>query len=267
MSTVGVYLRLIRLQVRSQAQYRTGFLLSVAGTFLFTTLDFAAILVLFHNVHSIGGWSAAEVSLLYASAALSYAITDMVLGSLDTLPQLVRDGTFDSLLMRPRSAFFQLLASDFMFRRCGRLLQAAIVLAVLLCGGFLHVSWTPARAAVLLSAVFGGAVILGAVWVVGACISFLVDGAGEFVNTFSTGMQFLAQYPLDIYSSWLRRLVVFVVPVGFVSYGPVAYLLGKDVGWEASTAVFLPPLVALASAAAATAVWQTSIRRYRSAGG
>jgi len=266
-STVAVYLRLVRVQVRGQLQYRTSFALSLAGTFLFTALDFAAILILFQNIPSIAGWTASEVALLYAASSLSFALIDVVMGSLDRLPLMIRDGTFDTLLIRPRATFFQLLSTDFLLRRAGRLVQALLVLVVVAVQ-FLDITWTPARVAMLCVAVLSGAVIMGSVWVIAASVSFWIDEAAEFVNAFTTGASFLAQYPMEIYTSWLRRIVFFVVPIGFVIYLPTSWLLGKpDVSGLPEIFRFASPVVAALTALVAAAVWRLSISRYRSAGG
>jgi ABC-2 type transport system permease protein len=266
-STLAVYLRLVRVQVRGQLQYRTSFALSLTGTFLFTALDFAAILILFQNVSSIAGWTASQVALLYAASSLSFALVDMVVGSLDRLPVMVRDGSFDTLLIRPGPAFFQLLATDFMFRRAGRLLQALLVL-VIVAVHFLDITWTPARVGMLLVAVLSGALIMGSVWVVAASVSFWIDEAAEFVNAFTSGAAFLAQYPVEIYTDWLRRLVFFLIPIGFVIYLPASWLLGKpDVSGLPEVFRFASPLVAALAVLVAATVWRLSIRRYRSVGG
>lgn len=267
MSTLSVYPRLVRIQVRGQLQYRTSFLMNLAGTFLFTALDLAAILILFQNITTITGWTAGEVTMLYAVSALSFALTDLVLGALDRLPDMIRLGTFDVLLVRPRSAFFQLLATDFLFRRVGRLVQAVLVL-VIVAGQVLDVEWTIARVVMLVVAVLSGAVIMGSVWVVAASVSFWVDQASEFVNAFTSGAAYLAQFPVDIYQAWLRGLVFFVIPIAFVTYLPMAWLLGKpDVSGLPGVFQFATPLVAVVTALVAAAVWRLSVRRYRSAGG
>ena len=267
MSTVTVYLRLVRVQVRGQVQYRTSFALSLVGTFLFSALDFATILILFHNIPSIAGWSASEVAMLYAASSLSFALSDIVLGSLDRLPVLIRDGSFDMLLIRPRPAFFHLLATDFLLRRAGRLIQA-VVLLVVTATVFLDVQWTPARVAMLCVTVLSGAVIASAVWVIAASVSFWIDEAAEFVNAFTSGAALLAQYPLSIYTAWLRRLVVFVVPIGFVIYLPLSWIVGKpDSAGLPAAFRFASPVVAAVTVLVAAAVWRQSIRRYRSAGG
>jgi ABC-2 type transport system permease protein len=266
-STAVVYLRLVRIQVRSQLQYRASFALSIAGTFLFTTLDFATILILFSNVSTIAGWSASQVALLYAVSALSFSLIEIVLGSLDRLPVFIRNGMFDTIMVRPRSAFFQLLATDFLFRRAGRLFQSVIVL-VIVATQFLKIEWTAARVVMLCVTVISGAVIMGSVWVVAASVAFWVDDAAEFVNAFTTGAAYLAQYPVDIYKSWLRGLVFFVIPIGFATYLPLAWVLGRpNVSGLPTVFQFTTPIVAAVTVLIASVVWRISIRRYRSAGG
>jgi ABC-2 type transport system permease protein len=263
---IPLYLRLTILQVRCQMQYRFNFALSLLGTFLFTTLDFAAILIVFHNIQTLAGWSLVQVALLYSSAAVSFALADIVVGGLDRLPDMIRDGTFDTLLLRPRSTFFLLLTRDFMIGRAGRLIQAAGVLVVV--AQLLNVYWSPARVAVLIAAVLSGAVIMGAIWVIAACVAFWAVDSGEFVNTFTTGALFVAQYPAGIFTGWMRRGVVFVVPVAFVIYLPATYLLGKrDALGIPIAARLASPAVALAVAAVAAYVWRFAVKRYRSGGG
>src|SRR3712207_9057528 len=71
--------------------------------FPYTTLfrSFAAIVVLFQNVPALAGWRLEEVALLYAIATIAFALTDLAVGHLDLFPQMIRDGTFDLVLVRP----------------------------------------------------------------------------------------------------------------------------------------------------------------------
>src|SRR6266540_5598548 len=96
------------------------FALDFAGMFLITFLDFAAILIIFHNVPQLGGWSVEEVALLYGISGLAFALTDMVIGHLDLLPQQIRDGNFDLVLIRPRGTLLQVVTADFQLRRLGK---------------------------------------------------------------------------------------------------------------------------------------------------
>jgi len=264
--TVVLWRRLIGAQVRSQLQYRASFALDLAGAFLISFIDFMAVLVIFHNVHRLGTWSVREVALLYALSSISFALTDLAIGHLDQFPQKIRDGNFDILLVRPRSTLFQVIASDFQLRRLGKAIQGLLVLVYALAALDLH--WSIGRGVMLVLSIPAAIVIFSSVWVVGGCLAFWTTDGGEFTNAFTYGGNFLAQYPVDILGTWLRRFLAYLVPLAFVSYFPALYLLDKPdpLGLPAFLEI-ASPLVAVGAAVVAGLVWRSAVRHYRSAGG
>ena len=264
--TVLVWRRLVGAQIRSQLQYRLSFALDAFGSFWISFIDFIVILVIFRNVPRLAEWSVHQVAFLYALSSITFAVTDMLIGQLDQFPQKIRDGTFDIVLVRPRGTLFQVIASDFALRRIARVLQGAIVLVYAL--STLSVQWTVLRVVVLLVSLPSAVVIFSSIWVVGACIAFWTTDGGEFTNAFTYGGTSMAQYPFDIYSTWLRRLLGFVIPLAFVCYFPALYVLGKaDPLGLPRFLEFCSPAVAAASAIVAGLAWRFAVRHYRSAGG
>lgn len=263
---VLVWRRLIGAQVRSQLQYRASFGLDALGSFLISFIDFLVVLTIFHNVSRLNSWSVHEVALLYALSSTTFALTDMTIGHLDQFPQLIRDGNFDIVLVRPRGTLFQVVSSGFAVRRFARVLQGLIVLPYALSGLTIH--WTILRVVVLLVSLPSAVVIFSSVWVVGACIAFWTTDGGEFTNAFTYGGTAMAQYPFDIYAQWLRRLMGFVIPLAFVCYFPALYVLDKpDPLGLPEFLRFASPLAAVAAACVAGLVWRFAVRHYRSAGG
>ena len=261
----GIYVRLIGARIRSQLQYRLSFALNIVGNALVSFLDFAAILIIFHQVDALGGWSAAEVALLYAIACVSFGITDLAIGHLDLLPRMIREGEFDLVLVRPLGSLFQVVSSDFAMRRIGKAAQGAIVLGFAL--AHLDVAWTAGKVAMLAVAIVTGVFIYAGIWIVFSTVTFWFVDTQEVANAFSYGGNFLAQYPVNIFGPWLRRLVVFVVPIAFVAYFPALYVLGKEDALGLPGALqFLSPVVAVATLVVAALVWRTAVRHYRSVG-
>jgi ABC-2 type transport system permease protein len=227
----GIYRRIVGSRIRAQLQYRLSFALTVIGNLLITSLDFAAILVLFGQVDALGEWSVEEVALLYGVSAVSFSLTDIFVGQLDQLPRMVREGEFDQILVRPLGSLLQVVSADLALRHLGRLLQGLIILAAF------------------------------------SSIAFWLIDSQEVCNAFTYGGSFTAQYPVNIYGRWLRRLVVFLIPLAFVSYFPSLYVLDKPDELGLPTALqFASPAVAIAVAAAAWLVWTRAVRRYRSVG-
>jgi ABC-2 type transport system permease protein len=262
---LGIYRRLIGARIRSQLQYRLSFALNTLGSTLTTFLDFAAILILFGQVDALGEWTVAEVGVLYGISCVSFALTDLAIGHLDLLPRMIREGDFDLVLLRPLGSLFQVIASDFALRRLGRFTQGLAVLVVALVS--LDLDWTPARLGMLVVAVVAGAAIFAGVWIGLATIAFWLVDSMEVVNSFTYGGNFLAQYPVNIFGPWLRRLVFFVIPVSFVSYFPALFVLDKEDPLGLPSALqFASPLVAVVTCLAAGLVWRAAVRRYRSVG-
>ena len=81
-ATLGIYRRIVAARIRSQLQYRVSFALDLLGVLLISFLDFAAILVIFHQVPALGGWGIGEVAFLYGVSSIAFALSDMVLGHL-----------------------------------------------------------------------------------------------------------------------------------------------------------------------------------------
>ena len=263
---LALYARLVSARVRAQWQYRTSFALDVVGVFLVSFLDFIAILVIFDNVPQLAGWSVQEVALLYGIAGVAFSIAELAVGHLDLLPQLIRDGNFDLVLVRPRSSLLQVIVSDFRLRQFGRLLQSTVVLVYAVVA--LDIGWTADRVAMIVVAVLAGAAIFAAIWVAGITIVFWAVEGRESVNSFTDGGNFLSEYPIDVYANWLQRFVTFVVPMAFVAYFPATYVLDKpDPLGAPDWLPFASPAVALVAAVGAGYVWRFAVRHYRSAGG
>jgi ABC-2 type transport system permease protein len=263
---LGLYRRLIAARLRAQLQYRTSFAIEIAGTLLVSFIDLLAIVVIFANVPQLAQWTLPEVALLYAITGLAFAFTDLAIGHLDLFPQLIRDGNFDLLLIRPRGTLFQLLTADFQVRRLGKAIGAIAVLAYALAN--LHIAWDLGRLAMLVLIVPVGVVIFASIWVTTICIAFWSVDAREASNAFTYGGQFLGQFPINVYDRWLRRFLAYVVPIAFIAYFPALYILDKpDPIGLPEWLRFMSPLVAVLAAIVANAVWRFGVRHYQSAGG
>ena len=265
-ATLALYRRLIGAQLRSQLQYRISFALDLGSMFLVSFLDFVAVLVIFHNVPLLAGWDVGEVAFLYAMSSLSFSIADLAVGQLDGFAELIRSGNFDLMLARPVGTLFQVIAADFALRRVGATLQGFVVLAYALT--LVDIDWTPLRPGLLLVTIASGATIFAAIWVFVICITFWAVESKEFTTAFTYGGHYLTQFPLDVYSIWMRRFLCYFLPLAFVCYLPALYILDRPTALGLPDALrFAAAPVAIIAALAARTMWSISVRHYRSAGG
>ncbi|WP_316043291.1 ABC transporter permease [Actinomadura sp. CNU-125] len=251
--------------IRAAAQYPVSLVLLVLSTAVVTGLDAIAIVLLFAHADSIAGFGAEEVLFLYGTSALSFALSDCVLGTADRLGEHVRNGTMDAMLVRPVSPLVQVAAEEFTPRRAGKVVPPVLVLVFAL--PRLDVAWTPGRAAMIPLMVAAGAAIFAGLWVlVGAAQFVLVESHGA-TKSLTYGGAFLTQYPPTMFARDLVRGVTFVVPLAFVNWQPALYVLGvPDPLGLPVAARFASPAVAVAVCAAAALAWRAGLRHYRSTG-
>jgi ABC-2 type transport system permease protein len=262
---VAIYRRLVGAQIRSQLQYRLSFALNALATALVTFLDFAVILILFEQVDELGEWSVGEVAVLYGISCVSFALADLAIGHVAVLPRMIREGQFDLVLIRPLGSLFQVAVTDFTLHRIGKFAQGLAVLVVAVVS--LDLDWTPARIGMLVGGVVSGAGIFAGIWIGLATVAFWLIDSMDVANAFTNGGGYLAQYPVNIFGRWLRRLVFFVIPVSFVSYFPALFVLDKEDPLDLPTALqFLSPFIAVAVCVAGGLLWRTAVRHYRSVG-
>lgn len=262
---VRAYGLIMAMWVRSTMAYRASFAMTAFGDFAVTAFDFVTILLMFSHVDALGGYTLQEIALLYGLSATAFGLCDLLLGSMDRVGRRVRDGTFDTLLVRPVPVLAQVAADRFALRRLGRITQGLLVLGYALLS--LDIAWTPLKVMMLPMMVVSGAAIFGAVFVAGAAFQFVAQDASEVQNSFTYGGTTLLQYPPTVFAKDLVRGVTFVVPLAFVSWLPALYVLDRDYPVDLPQWVaFLPPLVAAGCWVLAGLAWRAGLRSYRSTG-
>jgi len=259
-----IWRKLVGARIRADWQYRTSFVLFVISQFLAAFLDALLIVILFANVDRLAGWSVAEVALLYGTSNLAFSLGDVFVSEVEFVSHHIRHGSFDRFLLRPVGPLLLLCCLEFAGRRAGKVFQSALVLGIALTQ--VPVDWNAGNAAMVVAMVAVGFVIFSGIWVITSSIAFWAVEIREVANSFTYGGNFVSHYPLEIFSGWLRRLLV-VVPLAFISYYPALWVLGRhDPHGAPQWYAFAGPLVALVIVLVARAVWASGIRHYRSTG-
>ena len=261
----GAYVRLLAAQVRSQTQYRTSFVIDLAGSMVLTVLDVVSVFVIFSVKGDLGGFGAREVLLMVGISALAFPLADLAVGNVERLRVYVRTGMFDAVLVRPLSALWQLVAMDFAPRRVGRAVQGIAIYVVAL--AVAPVDWSVATALLAVLAPLAGAVFFASLFVAGATVAFWWIESGEIANGLTYGGLNFTQYPITIYGALFRRLFAYAVGFAFVAYYPTLALVDRPDPLGAPAFLgYAAPAIAVMAAVAAGLAWQTGVRHYRSTG-
>lgn len=265
MDTLRLYRQYVQAYARGLMQYRLSLLLRLLATLVNTVLEAGGIWVLFGRFHRLGTWSITETLLLFAVASTAFGLAEWLGRGFDKFPALVAGGEFDRMLLRPHSTVLQVLGTRFELNKLGRVLQGVLL------GGYclktLGAVLTPSKALLLAAAVLSGMFIYLGVFVTFATLSFWTVQSVDLAYVLTNNTMEMFQYPIEVYTTWLRRFFTFIVPLAAVTYYPMVAVLDKpDVTnlpvWFHWAAPGIGPLFFLAT----LGFWRIGVRHYHSTG-
>ncbi|MFD0853144.1 ABC transporter permease, partial [Actinomadura adrarensis] len=211
--------------LRAAARYPVSMAMLSVSAAVVSGLDLLAIILMFTHTREMGGFTAVEVMFLYGTSVLAFSIADATFGTAERLGQHIRQGTLDSMLVRPVSPLIQIATEDFSPRRFGKLIPAVVVLAFVL--PRLEVSWDAGRIAMVPAMVLCGIAIFGGLWVLAASVNFVLIEGHAATKAVTYGGAHLTQYPMSVFARDFVRGVTFAVPLAFVHARPALYVLDR----------------------------------------
>ncbi|MDM5337692.1 ABC-2 family transporter protein [Fictibacillus enclensis] len=257
-----LYIKLVSASIRSRMQYKMNFVFSMVSYGIVMMIDFLMLAAILNRFNEVKGWNLYEVGILYGISSVSLSLYRTVAPEIHEFEKYMIEGEFDSLLIRPVSPLVLLLSKNLDLSRIGGALQGMIIIALSL----YHVSHTHSITLLLIYL----PVILVCGWVISfslalvtATIAFWTQRIKDF-QTFTLYAPFnAANYPMNIYPGWLKFIFFTVIPVAFINYVPMLFLLNKSGNIYY---LLLPVLVALLFFYLALAFWNFGIRFYHSTG-
>jgi ABC-2 type transport system permease protein len=266
MNALALYGRYVSASLRAQAQYPTATLMLILGQCAATSIEILGVYALFDRFGSVGGWSFGEAAVFYALVNITFSLADLLTRGFEVFgTDFVRTGAFDRLLLRPRTAALQLAGYEVRLSRLGRLIQGVAVLVV--ASSLVPIDWDPAAIVIASWAIAGGVALFAGILVLQATLAFWTVESLEVANVLTYGGVQAAQYPLNIYATWFRRLLTFGVPLACVAYYPVLAILKRPDPLGAPDWLLpLTPAAGFAFLALSFLAWRAGMSRYASTG-
>jgi ABC-2 type transport system permease protein len=246
---------------QQEAAFRANFVINLLNTALNFIVGIAGVAILFSQVETIQGWTFSQTLALLGIYLLVGALRDLCIGpSLDTLGGMDGDvwqGRFDFTLLKPVHTQFLVSVRHWRLWAVFDLILSLFILgkALVELGGQLSLF---NLAAFLLA-------LMVSVTIVYAILLLLVSGVFWYQGVpliwiFGTVIQ-MGRYPVGIYPGWLKTMLTWIVPVGFITTVPVEALTG-----QASATILIGGIVlAVSLLLAASSFFRLSLRHYTSA--
>jgi ABC-2 type transport system permease protein len=161
--SVKIFLKFAQLRMKERLEYRGAFLLGIVAQIIAYGSSYLVVWLLLQRFETIGGWTWPEVALLYSIGLFTYSIgASFTWVQMSGLEELVRNGTFDSVLIKPSNPFMYIVARGF---------NVAYIAHIIISGSFLiwslsklTVQWTPFLVLYFLLILISGAMIQAAIF-------------------------------------------------------------------------------------------------------
>ena len=258
-STLRLYAVALKNTLAARLVYRVDFLISALVMLVFELIIPLATFLIYRTGGGFPGWSFQEVLLVQAVFLLAKGVTFPFFSGIvwNTLIR-VREGTYDLLLIRPRSPLFMTLLTSIDAEDLGKLACGIGVLVLALNA----IPQTQAVSWMAFFLLFGCSVcvfVSFSLFMAGSCFKWV--GNSRVYEVFDTLCAF-AMYPPSIFSKGVRVLVTAVLPLAIMAFVPASVLLGRPVDGLAITLAS-----AMVFLAAGALFWSRMLRSYTSAGG
>jgi ABC-2 type transport system permease protein len=236
-------------------EYRADFLINLVSVVLSLGAGLLVIAVMFAHKQDIAGWTFYQALTLYGVYLFfeEFAVGFLAI-NIGGLPELIRRGDLDFLLLKPVNSQFQVSLRRFAITGIPTyLLAIAVTLYAMSAQGVLGAANLTLLALFMLC----GMLIVYAIWSLLHTLAFWfvrIENISQlFYAVFET-----ARFPVGVFPRWLRIVFTFVIPVAFITTVPAVGTLDWSLGVAA-------PCIAVLGLLLSHAFWQFALKRYTSA--
>ena len=220
------YFRALSLHLKSELEYRTSFIFSFLSQILVFFSYYFVIISLFLRFNNIKGFTMYEVLFCFSIIQFGFAFNEVFARGLDKFDDLIIEGGFDRILLRPKNIIIQILYNESDFVKASRLIQAIIILIISLIK--LNIKWNIFKIVCIFLMLLSGILVFFSLFLLAASYCFITVQGLEVRNVFTDGGKHMAQYPIGIFSKGFVYFFTFIIPYAFVNYYPLLFVIGKS---------------------------------------
>src|SRR4026207_359187 len=220
---IEIYSIMLRNSLIRELSFKANFLLWMVVEVLWFCGQIVFFSIIFGNVDRIGDWTKWEVVLLIGThQMIAQLFQAFFFVNVANIPELVRTGKLDSLLVLPIDSQFAVSTKQFGLDSVLNALLGGVVVIVAL--SQLHVTPGPGAILLYLIALGFGVAVHYSIMLTLAAVSFWIVRAQGLVYGYFNFLQ-LARYPDAIFPRIFQFVFSWIVPVIIVANTPARLLV------------------------------------------
>jgi len=256
-----IYSIMLRNSLIREMSFKANFILWLLVELLWFIGQIVFFSIIFGSINQIGDWTKWEVVLLVGThQMIAQLFQAFFFVNVANIPELVRTGKLDSMLVLPIDSQFAVSSRQFGLDSIVNSLVGGVV--VLFSLAQLHFTPRPVHVLLYLVAVGFGVTIHYSIMITLAAVSFWIVRAQGLVYGYFNFLN-IARYPDVIYPRLFRLIFSWLIPVIIVANIP-ARLLVKPLGDPTSLMLHLVAAAVIVFSLS-RAFWYFALRHYSSA--
>ena len=261
---IKLYFSFAKRSLMSKMVYKSNTIIGIIAFLITEVFSILSLYFIINAANNINGWTMYEIFLLYGITNLAIGIDHMFSDRLWTVAYFeVKQGSLDSLFLRPLPLLFQIFASMIQLEALGEIFTGIALVIV----GSLNTSLVInfGNILFLVVGIFSGAIIITSFKIIIASLAFVVKRSGpllQIVYNFTT----YSKYPLTIFPAFIRAIFCFIIPLGLSIYYPVSMLLDLSSQYNPYLFSLLTITISLVFFAVSVTIWSSLAKRYESTG-
>ena len=257
---IKIYVKLTKILLLSGLEYK-GWWIEVIAVAFGLAADTLAIILLFLRFGSVGEWAMEQILLVYVLASTSYGLAKIICVGFEDFPWEIQSGNFDRFLLRPCSAFTQIIGSRFRLRRIPWAVMGIIAIIWLLLR--LEIAINFFNVIVLIFSLIGGFLLYTGIFILSSGIAFFMVKGLDWIYILTSIARQVTRCPIDYIPKALWGTLTFILPVLVISYYPAAFICGWD---EPAFTGLLALPAGVVFLGISILVWKIGVRHYNSTG-
>ena len=257
---MSLYFKFMKIHFKSELQYKLSFALSFISQFIVFFGYYFTIICLFDKFSNIKGFTLYDVLLTFGIIQFGFSFCETFFRGIDQFDDIIVNGTFDRLLLRPQNILLQVFVNEVSFVKASRLIQSIIILIIAIIN--LEVVWSIDKIFTLIFMLIASIFVFLSIFILAASYCFFTIKGLEVRNVFTDGGKHMAQYPIGIFKKGFVFVFTYIIPYGFVNYYPLLYLLDK----QTNKLFIFSPLITILYLIPSIIIFYKGIKRYSSVG-
>lgn len=250
----------ISMYLKTQLEYKSSFILSLISQLLLVLLSSFTVFILMDKFSFMEQYDIYQVMLGISIVQFGFSFAECFGRGFDKFSNIIKMGSLDLMLIRPRSVYMQVFGSNIEFSKLSRVFASLVLFIISICNLNFDKSFLNIMLLILLL-VFSTIIYLS-LYILSACFCFKTVEGLEFMNIFTDGSREFGQYPMGLFRKEVILVFTYLIPIACVNYYPVDYILGNS----DSILYLISPCFCLCMFMISILVFNKCILHYESAG-